>query len=195
MILNNRIFFWLLLSVPAVVSMTGWASGRIDAIDMLHPTGEWSARFLILSMMIGPALGLFGSRGWLNWLLARRRYLGVAAFIYAVLHLVFYIIDMGALDEIIGEILLPGIWTGWAALAIMLPLAITSNNQSMRIMKAGWKRMHRLVYPIALLTLLHWGWVHNGFTGAFVHFALLIFLLIAVTIKDLFFKDPKTQVI
>ena len=147
-------------------------------MDMLHPTGEWSARFMIFAMMIGPLLSVFGSRQWLNWLLARRRALGVAAFCYAVLHLIFYIIDMGNLDDMIAEFLAPGIWTGWAAMALMIPLGATSNDAAMRALRAGWKRLQRLVYPVALLTLLHWFWVHNNYTVALVHFTPLALLYV-----------------
>jgi methionine sulfoxide reductase heme-binding subunit len=192
-ILNNRLAFWLLLSIPALLMLTGWWQGRIDSMDMLHPTGEWSARLMIFAMMIGPLVSVFGSRPWLNWLVARRRYLGVGAFLYAVLHLIFYIIDMGNVDDMLAEFLAPGIWTGWAALAIMTPLVVTSNDVAMRAMKAGWKKLQRLVYLAALLTLLHWMWVHNSYTGALVHFAPLAVLWIARFAKTIFQHSPQVK--
>lgn len=161
-------------------------------MDMLHPTGEWSARLMILAMMIGPLVSLFGPRPWINWLVARRRYLGVGAFLYAVLHLAFYVIDMGNLDDMLAEFLAPGIWTGWAALAVMIPLAATSNDASVRALKAGWKKLQRLVYPAAILTLLHWFWVHNSYGAALVHFTPLMLLWLARFImKPL--SSPKPQ--
>lgn len=175
-ILNKCYVLWLLMAIPALLMLTGWCRGRIDTMDMLHPTGEWSARLMIVAMMLGPMVGVFGAKPWLNWLLARRRAFGVAAFGYALLHLVFYLIDMGNLDDILAEWLAPGIWTGWAAIALMLPLAITSNDRSMRALKAGWKQLQRLVYPVALLTLLHWFWVHNSYAAALVHFTPLALL-------------------
>jgi methionine sulfoxide reductase heme-binding subunit len=178
-ILNKKLTFWLLLSIPAMLLVIGWWRGRIDSMDMLHPTGEWSARLMIFAMMLSPMVSVFGPRPWLNWLVARRRALGVAAFNYAVLHLMFYLIDMGNLDDILAEWLAPGIWTGWAAFALMLPLAITSNDASMRVLKAAWKRVQRLVYLVALLTLLHWFWVHNSYGAAVIHFLPLALLLLA----------------
>jgi methionine sulfoxide reductase heme-binding subunit len=65
----------------------------------------------------------------------------------------------------------------------MLPLALTSNDASMRRLRAGWKRLQRLVYPAALLTLLHWIWVHNSYAGALAHFVPLGLLLLARFIK------------
>ena len=182
-ILNNKLAFWLLLSLPAILLVSGWWQGRIDSMDMLHPTGEWSARLMVLAMVLSPLLSLFGPQRWLNWLVARRRAIGVAAFGYALLHLLFYLIDMGNLDDILAEWLAPGIWTGWAAFALMLPLALTSNDASMRQLRAGWKRLQRLVYPAALLTLLHWIWVHNSYAGALAHFVPLGLLLLARFIK------------
>jgi methionine sulfoxide reductase heme-binding subunit len=178
-ILNNKLTFWLLLSIPGLLMLSGWWQGRIDSMDMLHPTGEWSARLMIAAMMLSPMVSVFGPRPWLNWMVARRRALGVAAFNYAVLHLMFYLIDMGNLDDILAEWLAPGIWTGWAAFALMLPLAITSNDASMRALKAAWKRVQRLVYLVALLTLLHWFWVHNSYGAAVIHFLPLALLLLA----------------
>ncbi|MBK7160997.1 MAG: ferric reductase-like transmembrane domain-containing protein [Sphingomonadales bacterium] len=182
-ILNNRQAFWLLLSLPAILLVAGWWQGRIDSMDMLHPTGEWSARLMIFAMALSPLVAILPPRRWLNWLVARRRAIGVAAFVYALLHLVFYLFDMGNLDDILAEWMAPGIWTGWAAFVLLLPLAITSNDRSMRWLKAGWKRLQRLVYPAAVLTLLHWIWVHNSLTGALVHFVPLGLLLLARFIK------------
>ena len=182
-ILNKKPTFWLLLALPALLLELAWWQGRIDTMDMIHPTGEWSARLMIIAMMLGPMAALLGRRPWLDWLLARRRAFGVAAFGYAVLHLIFYLIDMGNLDDILAEWMAPGIWTGWAAMLLMLPIALTSNDGAMRALRAGWKRVQRLVYPTALLTLLHWFWVHNSYAAALVHFAPLIIIWTLVLIK------------
>jgi methionine sulfoxide reductase heme-binding subunit len=193
-ILNNKFFIWLVLAVPAVPLLAGWWQGRIDTMDMLHPTGEWSARLMIFAMMLSPLVSVIGPRRWLNWLVARRRAIGVASFCYAMLHLVFYLIDMGNMDDILAEWLAPGIWTGWAALLVMIPIAATSNDASMRALKSGWKRIQRLVYPAALLTLLHWIWVHNSITGAAVHFAPIILLIVARVLKSYLPLKPKNGV-
>jgi methionine sulfoxide reductase heme-binding subunit len=173
--------FWLLLAIPAALQLAGWWRGQIDTMDMLHPTGETSARLMIAAMLIGPLMGLVGPRGWLGWLLARRRSLGVAAFAYAVLHTIFYVIDMGHVADMLAELLAPGIWTGWAALALFVPLALTSNNAAMRRLRRGWKRVQRLAYPAALMTLLHWAWVHGSYAAALAHLAplALVWLLLA----------------
>jgi methionine sulfoxide reductase heme-binding subunit len=192
-ILNNKPLFWLLLSIPAMLMLASWSQGRIDSMDMLHPTGEWSARLMILAMMIGPMVSLFGPRRWINWLVARRRYLGVGAFLYAILHLIFYVIDMGNVDDMLAELFAPGIWTGWAALGVMIPLAITSNDAAVRALKAGWKKLQRLVYAAAGLTLLHWMWVHSSYAGAVIHFAPLGLLWLARLAKPFLNTLPQTK--
>ena len=178
-ILNKKPFFWALLCLPAVFILQPFASGKLIAMDMLYPTGEWSARFMIAAMVLSPLLSLIGPRPWLNWLIQRRRALGVAAFGYAVLHLVFYVIDMGNVDDMLAEFLALGIWTGWAAMLLFRPLAATSNDASMRVLKAGWKRLQRLVYPAAVLVLVHWIFIHNNLGPALLHFIPLVLLVAA----------------
>jgi methionine sulfoxide reductase heme-binding subunit len=178
-ILNKKLTFWALLCLPAMLMIRPYVVGDVIAMDMLHPTGEWSARFMIAAMVLSPLLSLIGPRPWLSWLIQRRRALGVAAFAYATLHLVFYIIDMGNLDDILAEFLALGIWTGWAAMLLFVPLALTSNDASMRALKAGWKRLQRLVYPAAVLVLVHWIFIHNNLGPALLHFAPLMLLVAA----------------
>jgi sulfoxide reductase heme-binding subunit YedZ len=178
-ILNKKPTFWALLCLPAILMMRPYLFGDVIAMDMLHPTGEWSARFMIAAMVLSPLLSLIGPQPWLSWLIQRRRALGVAAFGYASLHLIFYIIDMGNLDDILAEFLALGIWTGWAAMLLFVPLAVTSNDASMRALKAGWKGLQRLVYPAAVLVLVHWIFIHNNLVPALVHFIPLVLLVAA----------------
>jgi sulfoxide reductase heme-binding subunit YedZ len=178
-ILNKKPTFWALLCLPAILMMRPYVFGDVIAMDMLHPTGEWSARLMIAAMVLSPLLSLIGPRPWLSWLIQRRRALGVAAFGYAILHLIFYIIDMGNLDDMLAEFLALGIWTGWAAMLLFVPLAATSNDASMRMLKAGWKRLQRFVYPAAVLVLVHWIFIHNNLGPALVHFIPLVLLVAA----------------
>jgi methionine sulfoxide reductase heme-binding subunit len=178
-ILNNHLFIWALLALPAVAMLVGYWRGQVSALELLHPTGEFSARLMIFAMMLSPLVALLGSKPWLGWLVTRRRYFGVAAFGYAVIHLVFYVIDMETVADMIAEFGALGIWTGWAAMLLFVPLALTSNNAAMRALKEGWKKLQRLVYPTAILVLIHWIFVHNNLGPALVHFIPLT-LLIAV---------------
>lgn len=177
---------WLLLALPGLWLVGGWATATIETIDVIAPTGEWSARLMIAAMLLGPLAGVIGPRGWLRWLLARRRALGVAAFGYAVLHLAFYALDMGSVAAMLDEFPIASIWTGWAALALMLPMALTSNQTAMRALKRAWKQVQRLAYPAALLTLLHWLWVHDGAMVALVHVAPLALVWLCLAVRRIF---------
>lgn len=172
-IFNSLPAFWLLLTLPAIPMLHAYYSGQLIAMEMLHPTGEFSARFMIAAMVISPLQTLFGNRQWIAWLVRRRRALGLAAFGYALLHLIFYLIDMEELEPILAEFWAPGIWTGWAAMLLFVPLAMTSHNAAMRWLGRRWKSLQRLVYAAALLTLAHWLLIHDGVTGALVHFVPL----------------------
>lgn len=183
-ILNNRSFFCVLLALPALVMLARYGRGQTSAMELLHPTGEFSAQLMIIAILLSPLVALIGPRPWLNWLVARRRYFGVSAFGYALLHLIFYIIDMETLADIFAEIGALGIWTGWVAFLLFVPLALTSNNISMRLLKSGWKRLQRLVYPAALLVLIHWIFVHNNLVTALLHFIPLVLLVAARVLRS-----------
>lgn len=170
---NHPYFLWVLLALPGLPMIAGLAAGTADAEGLLHPTGEFAARFMIAALMLTPLRMLFPRARVLRWLAARRRALGVAAFGYAMLHTALYLVDMGSLRSILAEFWALGIWTGWAAMAVFVPLAVTSNDAALRLMRHGWARLHRWVYAAAILTLLHWIFVHNNLGPALVHFVPL----------------------
>ena len=168
---------WGGLALPAVafVAVASTMAAE-DLEDLLLPSGELSARLLIVALAITPLAMLLPNNRFIRWLRRQRRAIGLAAFGYGVLHLVFYLIAMGTLDAVLTELGATGIWTGWVALALLVPLALTSNNAAMRMLGRNWKRVQRLAYPAALLTLAHWLTIHDGFIVALAHFAPLVIL-------------------
>lgn len=183
---------WLLLAVPAALILHRYATvPDIWPGDLLHPTGEWSARFIIIALMLTPLAILFPGLRPVRWLVRHRRAFGVAAFLYAVLHLIFYILDMETVAAMLAELGAPGIWTGWLALLCMVPPALASNDAAMRLLRANWKRVQRLAYPAAVLTLIHWILVHDGMASALVQFAPLILLQFIRLFRH--FTSPPTQ--
>lgn len=181
-LLNSKPFFWGLLALPAIpmalalVAGSPSEDGRPVTEALLHPTGEFAARFMIIAMVITPLRMMLPSARWPMWLMRRRRYIGVAAFFYALAHTILYIADMGTLRAILAEFLALGIWTGWAAFAIFIPLAVTSNDAAQRLLASSWKTLQRWIYPAAVLTLIHWIFVHNNLGPALVHFVPLALL-------------------
>lgn len=173
--LNSPYLFWMLLALPSIPMTMSLISGG-EAEPLLHPTGEFAARFMIVAMIISPLRVMFPKNRFWLWMTRRRRYLGVAAFSYAFAHTGLYIVDMGSLTNVLGEALLLGIWTGWLAMFIFVPLAITSNDWSVKRLGRKWKRLQQAVYIAAVATLLHWIFVHNNVGPALVHFVPLVVL-------------------
>jgi len=168
-----KALIWLALAIPAMLMAWDCASGRAPAMDLLHPSGEMAIRLMILALLAGPLADLFGGNRFLRGWLAVRRYFGVAAFGYAMLHLAFYVIDMRLLPAILDELALPSIWTGWLALALMIPPAAISFDKAMRALGRKWKLTQRLVYPAFLLALVHWLLLDWEWQPAVVHLAPL----------------------
>ncbi|MGH1415100.1 MAG: sulfite oxidase heme-binding subunit YedZ [Pelagimonas sp.] len=179
---DHPYFLWLLMALPTAPMIMALLSGAEGPDGMpateflLHPTGEFSARFLIIAMMLTPLRMLFPSSGFLRWMMKRRRYFGVAAFFYAAFHTLLYIVDMGSLRAMLAEFTALGIWTGWLAMVIFVPLAMTSTAGFVRRMGSAWKTLQRAVYAAAVATLLHWIFVHNNLGPALVHFVPLALL-------------------
>ena len=176
---DHPLTFWALLSLPAIPMTLGLTSGAPDAVKtLLHPTGEFAARFMIIAMMITPLMMLFRDASWPRWLMKRRRYLGVAAFFYALAHTVLYLVDEGAIAFTGDEVSKLYIWTGWIAFLIFVPLAVTSTDAWVRRLGRSWKKLQQFVYAAAILTLIHWAALHDwgGVGAALVHFAPLAVL-------------------
>lgn len=171
---NHPVTFWILLSLPALPMLSEFAAGEFKHV--LHPTGEFAARFMIISMMLTPLMMLFPKARPIRWLMKRRRYFGVAAFGYATLHILAYVLREGTLAKIMAEITEPEILTGLAAFLIFLPLAVTSNSFSVRSLGINWKMVQRTVYIAAIAVLAHWLLSAKDMGGAIVHFAPLALL-------------------
>lgn len=172
-----KLSFWIVLALPAAVILVGyWTSADAWPGDVLAPTGEWSARLIIVALALSPLAQLFPSNPAVRWLLRHRRAIGVAAFAYSLLHLVFYVLDMETVANMVAEIGAPAIWTGWLAFLCVLAPAMISSDSAMRRLGRTWKRVQRLAYPAAVLTLVHWLLIHDGRTAAIAHFAPLALL-------------------
>lgn len=169
----SRIALWLLLSLPAL-----WLFGQLGRddvlpMDLLRPSGEFAVRLMVLALLPGPLAEVFGHTRPLRVWLAIRRDLGVTGALYAALHLVIYAIDIGRLDALLAELVLPGIWTGWLGLALLAVPAAISSNRAQRALGGSWKRLQRLVYPALLLVFAHWLLLDHQWQAAVAHAAPL----------------------
>jgi len=160
--------------------------GANPAEALIRGTGDWVLRFLCLTLAVTPLREAFGWTG-----LARlRRMLGNFAFFYGLLHFLCYAwLDMGLdLAGIVADIpKRPFILVGTLALLLMAPLAATSFNRVIKAMGAArWKRLHRAVYAIGLLGLLHFFWMRAGKNdfGEWSVYAVVVALLLGWRVRQ-----------
>jgi sulfoxide reductase heme-binding subunit YedZ len=119
-----------------------------------HLLGLWALRFLCLGLAVTPLRDLFGTN-----LISYRRALGLLAFYYVLAHFAVYLtLDRGMiLSSITGDILKrPYIMLGMAGLLMLIPLALTSNQWSIRRLGQRWNKLHKLTYAILLVAILHY---------------------------------------
>ena len=173
--LRSRPLLWLVLALPGLWIAARWALTP-DLYGYGHAigdSGDWAAWLLMATLTVTPIRLAFRGARWAQWLMRHRRDLGVASFAYAAGHTAIYLWQKASLDLILTEASDKYLVAGWLAFALFLPLAVTSNDASMRALKRKWKALHRLVYPAAVLTFLHWVWSAFDPTMAGIHVGIL----------------------
>lgn len=143
-----------------------------------HTTGDWALRFLLLTLAMTPLRRLLGQA----WPLQLRRMLGLFAFFYASLHLlVWLVLDQEmAWRNILADIAeRPFVTVGFLAWLLLVPLALTSTRGAMRRLGRNWSRLHRLVYPIGILGVLHFLWLVKADLFEPLVYGVILALLLA----------------
>ena len=145
--------------------------------EITHHTGEWTLLFLIFTLSMSPLKQITNMNIWISV----RRMLGLFAFFYASLHMLTYVgLDYRFnINEISKDILTKRfIFVGFAAWLLLFPLALTSSKKMMSVLKQYWKKLHRLVYLIALLGVTHFIWlVKKDVTEPLIYLLIILFLL------------------
>ncbi len=171
---------WLICLLPLVrLVFMGLANGLgANPIEFItRSTGTWTLVGLLLTLSITPLRRLAGR----NWLLHFRRMLGLFAFFYACLHFTTYIwldqfFDPASIAKDI--IKRPFITVGFSAFILLLPLAATSSQRMMKLLGRNWQRLHRLIYLIASLGVVHYWWlVKKDITQPLIYACVLAALL------------------
>jgi len=155
-------FFKPLVFMICLLPFASFVSGALNqqlgpnpVEAMIRGFGDWGIYFLLIGLRISPVRKIFK----LNWLIQYRRMIGLFAFFYVCLHFTSYIWFEQFFDfeKIIKDIIKrPFITIGFISFLMLVPLALTSTNKMMRRLKKNWGRLHKLVYPVSILTLLHY---------------------------------------
>lgn len=177
MLAASRWILWAVLACPLTIQTWRYLVETIYYGEYLHWTGEQSARLLIVTLAITPARRLFPNVRVLKWFATRRRDLGIATFLYASMHTLAYLFKKENFEVILSEAVEIGVLLGWLAFLVMLLLAATSNDYSVRGLGRRWKALHRCIYGAALLTFLHWILTAFDPLAGFIHLGVLIVLL------------------
>jgi sulfoxide reductase heme-binding subunit YedZ len=171
--------------VPLAKIVADGILGRLGAnpIEAIQGRlGFWTLTFLTLSLVPTPAHDLLG----LSWPVRIRRMLGLFAFAYATLHLVWYVgidqtLDVGLLVEDVAK--RKFMTVGFTAWLLLVPLALTSTDRSVRRLGfARWKRLHRLAYAAALLGVVHFVWRVKADLRRPIWFAVAVGALLAARV-------------
>lgn len=168
------------LGMLIVRALTGdLGANPIESVT--HTTGDWALRLLLVTLAITPVRRL---TGW-NRIVQLRRMLGLFAFFYACLHLTTYVFldqffDWRAMIEDVWD--RPYITAGLSAFVLLVPLAVTSTNGWIRRLGRNWSRLHRLVYPAAVIAVVHFLWLVKADLLEPGIYALVLALLLGIRV-------------
>lgn len=154
------------------------ALGADPVAEIEHRLGLWALRLLLITLAVTPLRQLTGQSALVKF----RRMLGLYAFCYASLHFSAYVLlDLrGYWAQIFEEIAKrPYITVGFAAWLLLVPLAITSTQAAIRRLGRNWARLHRLVYAIAMLAVLHFWWLVKSDVREPLLYAVILTVLLA----------------
>ena len=181
MLRYSKVFVFLLCLWPlySIIYQIFYNKLGAEPVDkIINHFGEWTLIFIFLTLSISPLKKITNSTIWIKY----RRMLGLFVFFYASIHLLSYVgLDYRFdFQPIINDVLKKKfVFIGFAAWLLLIPLAITSSNKMMKILKHNWKKIHRLIYVIGIFGVLHFIWLSKTiFFKPLIFLAILIFLLL-----------------
>jgi len=178
---------FLVCLIPLLILVLGAINddlGTNPVETLTHETGQWALRFLLIGLAVTPLRRLLK----ITWLIKLRRMLGLFAFFYASLHFITYLWLDQFFDwyEIIIDIpKRPFITIGFVSLLLLLPLVLTSTNAMQRRLGKKWLALHKLVYVIPILVLIHFVWsLKADYSEPLLYAMVFVFLLLMRLIYD-----------
>jgi sulfoxide reductase heme-binding subunit YedZ len=167
--------------VPATLLLWDAFTGGLGANpieEITHRTGDWTLRLLLVTLAVTPLRRLTGFTA----LVRLRRMLGLFAFFYASLHFLTWLVLDQFFDwqSIVADVIKrPYITVGFTAFVLLIPLAATSTNAMMRRLGRNWTRLHRLVYVIGILGVIHFWWLVKADVLEPAIYAVILAVLLA----------------
>ena len=183
---KTLVFFlslWPLYVISYQIIFNQLGPEPVDRI--INHFGEWTLIFILLTLSMTPLKKITKSVEWIKF----RRMLGLFTFFYASIHMLSYVgLDYRFdFEPLINDVLKKKfIFIGFSAWLLLIPLAITSSERMVRLLKQNWKKIHRLIYIIGIFGVLHYIWLSKT-----IFFKPLIFLIILVIL--LLFRTKITR--
>ena len=187
-----KIVLWLVLAIPlaligldiaAELEQPGSALGTDPEDALTDALGEWALRTLLATLAVSTVARLSRQRQWIRY----RRMIGLWAFTYALLHFSVYFGLLAGFDieTVVADFSKrPYITVGIAALLLLIPLAVTSTRGWQRRLRLRWRQLHRLIYVIAVLAVIHLSWLAKGGILEPVVYATILAVLLGERIVD-----------
>ena len=149
---------------------------------IINHFGEWTLIFIFLTLSMTPLRKITKSLEWIKF----RRMLGLFAFFYASVHMLSYVgLDYRFdFEPLINDVLKKKfIFIGFSAWLLLIPLAVTSSQKMVRLLKQNWKKIHKLIYVIAIFGVLHFIWLSKTIFFKPLIFLILLIILLLFRIK------------
>ncbi len=156
---------------------------------IINHFGEWTLIFILLTLSMTPLRIITKSTEWIRL----RRMLGLFTFFYASIHMLSYVgIDYRFdLNPLIDDVFKKKfVFIGFSAWLLLIPLAITSSDKMVRLLKHNWKKLHKLIYVISIFGVLHFIWLSKT-----IYFKPLIFLIILIILLLFRIRFPRSSII
>ena len=177
MLRYSKIFVFLLCLWPlySIIYQIFYNNLGAEPVDkIINHFGEWTLIFIFLTLSMSPLKKITNSLIWIKF----RRMFGLFVFFYASIHMLSYVgLDYRFdFQPLINDVLKKKfIFIGFSAWLLLIPLAITSSDKMVKILKQNWKKIHRLIYVIGIFGVLHFIWLSKT-----IFFKPLIFLVILI---------------
>ncbi|MDA9616132.1 sulfoxide reductase heme-binding subunit YedZ [Candidatus Pelagibacter sp.] len=181
--LKIPIFFLSLLPILIIFyQITFNQLGPEPVKEIIHVTGNWTLRFIIITLAMTPLQKFTKLNFWISY----RRMFGLFVFFYASAHMMTYVgIDYRFDWSSIGDDIIKKkfIFAGFLAWLLLVPLALTSSQRMIRLLRNKWKKLHKLIYIISLLGIIHYLWLVKIITVEPLIYLIIIVILLTLRVR------------